>query len=132
VAARLDPILTSVVQRKLESVSREMARVIERTARSPLLHDADFGATLLDARRRLLSQEEGLPTMFYSYSFMLDHLASFFGEEIAPATSSSRAIPTTGTTRPRTRRSWSRSSSADGSASGPPRKAISSTGAEQG
>ena len=80
----LDPILTSVVQKKLESLSREMVHVIERTARSPLLQEGDFSAGILDARHRILCQEEGLPLMTYGYSLMLDHLVELMGEEIYP------------------------------------------------
>ncbi len=82
--AGLDPILTSVIQKKLESLSREMTHVIERTARSPLLQEGDFSAGVLDARHRILCQEEGLPLMTYGYSLMLDHLVELMGEEIYP------------------------------------------------
>ena len=80
----LDPILTSVVQKKLESLSREMVHVIERTARSPLLQEGDFSAGILDARHRILCQEEGLPLMTYGYSLMLDHLVELIGDEVYP------------------------------------------------
>ena len=78
----LDPILTSVIQKKLESLSREMTHVVERSARSPLLQEGDFSAGVLDARHRILCQEEGLPLMTYGYSLMLDHLVELMGEEI--------------------------------------------------
>lgn len=80
----LDPIVTAVVQKKLESLSREMTHVIERTARSPLLQEGDFSAGVLDARHRILCQEEGLPLMTYGYSLMLDHLVGLMREEIYP------------------------------------------------
>ena len=83
-SASLDPILTSVIQKKLESLSREMTHVIERTARSPLLQEGDFSAGVLDARHRILCQEEGLPLMTYGYSLMLDYLVELMEDEIYP------------------------------------------------
>jgi N-methylhydantoinase B len=70
--------------KKMEAISREMAVVLERTARSPLFQVKDFCTVVLDSRRRILSQEEGLPQMAYAVSHSLAYVTDFFGEEIYP------------------------------------------------
>jgi N-methylhydantoinase B len=79
-----DPLLVAIVGKKLQSISREMTRVLERTARSSLLHNGDFSSGLLDDRRRILTQDEGLPLMAYGYSSMLDSVVETFGDDIEP------------------------------------------------
>jgi N-methylhydantoinase B len=80
----VDALLVSILAKKLESISKEMTRVLARTARSSLLHNGDFSSGLLDGRRRILTQDEGLPLMAYGYTSMLDALVSSFGDDIHP------------------------------------------------
>lgn len=79
-----DPILASILGKKIEALAREMAVVLERTARSPLFQVRDFCTVILDARGRILSQEEGLPQMAYAVSHSLSYLLAAFGDDIAP------------------------------------------------
>ena len=83
-ASATDQLLVAILGKKLRSISREMTRVLERTARSSLLHNGDFSSGLLDGRRRILTQDEGLPLMAYGYSSMLDYVVAAFGDDIAP------------------------------------------------
>ena len=40
----IDPVLTSVIQRRLKSITEEMGLALLRTTRSPILNEArDFG-----------------------------------------------------------------------------------------
>jgi N-methylhydantoinase B len=81
---KVDLILVAVMSKKIEAIAREMTRVIERTARSPLLQIRDFTAGILDAEHRMLSQNEGLPLVAYGFSGMLDHLVDQLGDGIRP------------------------------------------------
>ena len=80
----IDPVLVAVLGKKVEAATREMTRVIERTARSPLLQIRDFTAAVLDAEHRILAQNEGLPLMAYGFSGMLDHLVKQIDGPIHP------------------------------------------------
>src|SRR5580704_16701978 len=82
--AAVDSLLVSILAKKLESISKEMTRVLARTARSSLLHNGDFSSGLLDGQRRILTQDEGLPLMAYGYTSMLDALAESYGDDIRP------------------------------------------------
>lgn len=79
---RVDPILASILGKKIEAIATEMALVLERTARSPLFQVRDFCTVVLDNRRRILSQEEGLPQMAYAVIHSLRYLEEFFGEDV--------------------------------------------------
>lgn len=81
---RIDPILVAVLGKKIESATRDMTRVIERTSRSQLLQVRDFTAAVLDADHRILAQNEGLPLMAYGFSGMLGHLVEQVGGPIRP------------------------------------------------
>jgi N-methylhydantoinase B len=81
---RIDPILAAILGKKMEAIAREMAAVLERTARSPLFQVRDFCTVVLDGEQRILSQEEGLPQMAYAVSYSLKHVADFFGDDIKP------------------------------------------------
>lgn len=80
----VDPLIVAILAKKLQSISKEMARVLELTARSSLLKNGDFSSGVLDAHRRILTQDEGLPLMAYGYSTMLESLVATFGDEIGP------------------------------------------------
>jgi N-methylhydantoinase B len=80
----IDPFLVSIIGKKLESISRDIFLVLERTARSPLFQVRDFSTGLLDTEHRILCQEEGLPLMTYGFSAMLDHLVRVMDGDIGP------------------------------------------------
>jgi N-methylhydantoinase B len=82
-ATTVDPILASILGKKIEAIAKEMALVLERTARSPLFQVRDFCTVILDDRRRILSQEEGLPQMAYAVIHALRYLEEFFGADIS-------------------------------------------------
>jgi N-methylhydantoinase B len=79
---RVDPILASILGKKIEAIAKEMALVLERTARSPIFQVRDFCTVVLDERRRILSQEEGLPQMAYAVIHALRHLEAMFEDDI--------------------------------------------------
>lgn len=83
-ALAVDPLVVAVLARKFQAISRDMASIVHRTARSSLLQNGDFATGVLDDRRRILSQDEGLPLMAYGYTRMLAALVERFGDDIGP------------------------------------------------
>ena len=52
----IDPILVSVLQRRLKSITEEMGLTLLRTTRSPILNEArDFVTGLYDANGRIIN-----------------------------------------------------------------------------
>jgi N-methylhydantoinase B len=82
VEGEIDPILAVILGKKIEAIAKEMALVLERTARSPLFQVRDFCTVLLDEKARILSQEEGLPQLAYAVIYSLRHLMDFFCDDI--------------------------------------------------
>ena len=61
-----DPILLSVLQRRLKSITGEMGLTLLRTTRSPILNEArDFVTGLYDAKGRMLEQTEYIPVLAF-------------------------------------------------------------------
>ncbi len=56
---------TVVFQRRLNSLTCEMARALYRSSRSPLINNGDFALGFLDVRGRMLEQDEHLPLMAF-------------------------------------------------------------------
>ena len=60
----IDPILASVLQRRLKSITEEMGLTLLRTTRSPILNEArDFVTGLYDAQGDMLEQTEYIPVL---------------------------------------------------------------------
>ena len=57
---------TVVFQRRIKSLAHEMAQALYRSSRSPLINNGDFALGFLDARGRMLEQDEHLPLMAFS------------------------------------------------------------------
>ncbi|MBI3089205.1 MAG: hydantoinase B/oxoprolinase family protein [Candidatus Tectomicrobia bacterium] len=83
-AAGIDPILTSVIGKNLESIAHEMGIAMTRTTSSPFFQVKDMCTAILDERGRILCQKEYLPLMAYTFPTMLEALLEFFGEEVGP------------------------------------------------
>ena len=80
----LDPILTSVLQRRLKSITEEMGLTLLRTTRSPILNEArDFVTGLYDARGRMLEQTEYIPVLAFALQPVCEHIIDYFGDDLA-------------------------------------------------
>jgi len=65
--ADIDPILASVIQRRLKSITEEMGLTLLRTTRSPILNEArDFVTGLYDADGQMLEQTEYIPVLAFA------------------------------------------------------------------
>jgi N-methylhydantoinase B len=72
----------AIFQRRVKSVTREMAHTLYRTTRSPLFNNGDFAVGFLDAHGRMLEQDEHLPLMAFSLFPGCQHLIQAFGDDI--------------------------------------------------
>ena len=73
---------TVVFQRRVKSLAHEMARALYRSSRSPLINNGDFALGFLDARGRMLEQDEHLPLMAFSLYPGCGYLMDFFGGDV--------------------------------------------------
>jgi N-methylhydantoinase B len=61
-STKLDPVKLSLVQNRLDHISRQMGWVMTRTARSPIFSQShDFSCFLADPEGTLVSQADGIP-----------------------------------------------------------------------
>ncbi|MBZ0217221.1 MAG: hydantoinase B/oxoprolinase family protein [Fimbriimonadaceae bacterium] len=80
----IDPILVSVLQRRLKSITEEMGLTLLRTTRSPILNEArDFVTGLYDAKGRMLEQTEYIPVLAFALQPVCEHIVEYFGDDIA-------------------------------------------------
>ncbi len=83
--ARIDPILSSVLHRRLKSITEEMGLTLLRTTRSPILNEArDFVTGLYDAKGRMLEQTEYIPVLAFALQPVCEHIIAYFGDDIHP------------------------------------------------
>lgn len=82
---RVDPVLVSIVEHKLESIAREMGITMERTSRSPIFFLAhDFSTCIFNAEGLLVAQVEYIPVHVAGGSFAARAVIEYFGEDIYP------------------------------------------------
>ena len=79
----IDPILTSVLQRRFKSITEEMGLTLLRTTHSPILNEArDFVTGLYDAQGRMLEQTEYIPVLAFALQPVCQRLIDTFGDDI--------------------------------------------------
>jgi N-methylhydantoinase B len=84
-AAKADPISISVFQRRLRTITEEMALTLLRTTRSPILREGrDCATGLYDERGRMLEQTEYTALLGFALMPSLKFIISYFGEDIHP------------------------------------------------
>ena len=82
-AARIDPILLSVLQRRFKSITEEMGQTLLRTTRSPILSEArDFVTGLYDAQGRMLEQTEYIPVLAFALHPICEFIIDYYGDDI--------------------------------------------------
>lgn len=83
--AAIDPIFTSVLQRRLKSITEEIGLTLLRTTRSPILSEArDFATGLYDAEGRMLEQTEYIPVLAFALQPGCQAVIEAFGDDIHP------------------------------------------------
>ena len=81
----IDPILASVIARRLKSITEEMGLALLRTTRSPILNEArDFVTGLYDANGDMLEQTEYIPVLAFALQPVCKRIIDFFGDDIHP------------------------------------------------
>ena len=80
---KVDPITRQVIANRLESIPQEMAQIIMRTARSPIIVGGkDFSCGLLDAEAQLLATPEGSPVHIFPVVAEVRFIQEKFGDDI--------------------------------------------------
>ncbi|MYK57969.1 MAG: hydantoinase B/oxoprolinase family protein, partial [Rhodospirillaceae bacterium] len=81
----IDPVLASVIARRLKSMTEEMGLALLRTTRSPILNEArDFVTGLYDADGDMLEQTEYIPVLAFALQPVCKRIIAFFGDDIHP------------------------------------------------
>jgi N-methylhydantoinase B len=79
----LDPVLITVLARRLKSLTEEMALSMLRTTKSPILGEAkDFVVGLYGPKAEMLEQAEYLPVLAFSMRGALEQIVRYFADEV--------------------------------------------------
>jgi N-methylhydantoinase B len=79
----LDKITMTVLERKLDSIAREMGIIMRRAARSPIFSQShDFSCFIGDARGQLISIAEGIPVHTGGGGFAIKSALQYWGDDI--------------------------------------------------
>ena len=79
----IDPILLSVLRRRLKSITEEMGLTLLRTTRSPILSEArDFVTGLYDAQGAMLEQTEYIPVLAFALQPACQAIIAYFGADM--------------------------------------------------
>jgi len=79
----VDPILASVLHKRMEAITKEMATVLMRSSRSPIFNEiGDLITAIFDARGRTLAQTEYAAIIAFGAQPSLENILAFFGDDI--------------------------------------------------
>ena len=82
---QVDPILASILQRRMYAIAKEMAVAMLRSSRSPIWNEAkDFMTAVYDRRGRTLDQVEYVPLIAWGTQPCLEHIIEYYADEIYP------------------------------------------------
>ena len=81
--ARADPILASVLQRRVQAITREMATVLMRASRSPIFNEiGDLVTVIFDGGGRTLGQTEYASIIANGAQPPLQRIIEYFGDDL--------------------------------------------------
>ena len=81
--AGADPILASVLQRRVQAISREMATVLMRSSRSPIFNEiGDLVTVIFDRGGRTLAQTEYASIIANGAQPPLQRIIEYFGDDL--------------------------------------------------
>ena len=81
--AGADPILASVLQRRVQAISHEMATVLMRSSRSPIFNEiGDLVTVIFDRHGRTLAQTEYASIIANGAQPPLQHIIEYFGDDL--------------------------------------------------
>lgn len=79
----VDPIQASVLHKRLEGITKEMATILMRSSRSPIFNEiGDLITAVFDATARTLAQTEYAAIIAFGAQPSLEHILEFFGSDI--------------------------------------------------
>lgn len=79
---KVDPITLEVIRNRLIAASRDIRRVVERAAYSPVLYEViDFSCAILDAEANLVAETPGLPIFLANLSYSVQSTYATIGRE---------------------------------------------------
>lgn len=79
---KVDPITLEVIRNRLIAASRDIRRVVERAAYSPVLYEViDFSCAILDAEANLVAETPGLPIFLANLSYSVRSTYDTIGRE---------------------------------------------------
>ncbi|WP_134661559.1 MULTISPECIES: hydantoinase B/oxoprolinase family protein [unclassified Amycolatopsis] len=80
----VDPILASVLQRRVDAIAKEMATMLMRSSRSPIFNEiGDLVTVLFDAKGRALAQAEFAAIIAFGAQPPLEYIIDYFGDDLA-------------------------------------------------
>ncbi|MCL4553780.1 MAG: hydantoinase B/oxoprolinase family protein, partial [Actinobacteria bacterium] len=81
--AKVDPILTAVLDSRFSSIVDQVAGAMMRTSMSPIFAEArDIAAGLFDRNLRLIAQRDWLPVLASNLSVAIQEIAGYFGDDL--------------------------------------------------
>ena len=82
--ATVDPILASVLQRRVDAITKEMATLLMRSSRSPIFNEiGDLVTVLFDRHGRTLGQAEFAAIIAFGAQPPLEYILGYYGDGIA-------------------------------------------------
>lgn len=79
----IDPILASVLQRRVEAIAKEMATMLMRSSRSPIFNEiGDLVTVVFDAQGRALAQAEFAAIIAFGAQPPMQYIRQYFGDDI--------------------------------------------------
>lgn len=80
---KVDPVLASVLARRLDSITKEMATLLMRSSRSPIFNEiGDLVTVIFDAKGRTLAQAEFAAIIAFGAQPPLKYIIDYFGDDI--------------------------------------------------
>lgn len=80
---QVDPVLASVLARRMDSIAKEMATLLMRSSRSPIFNEiGDLVTVIFDARGRTLAQAEFAAIIAFGAQPPLKYIIDYFGDDI--------------------------------------------------
>src|SRR3990172_11836442 len=98
---QVDPILMSVIQKRLKSITEQMGFSLLRSTRSPILSESrDFVTGLYDAQGRILEQTEYIPILAFAVAPSMIRIKEYYKGDIHPGDIIMHNDPFTGGNQP--------------------------------
>ncbi|MHA1195126.1 MAG: hydantoinase B/oxoprolinase family protein [Promethearchaeota archaeon] len=82
---KIDPIITSVIMNRMDTIAKQMATTVLKTSRSAVFNQAhDFSCGLADGKGRMISMEAGLPIHLGAMPFGVKYVIDYFKDDLYP------------------------------------------------